>query len=60
MKLLHCDGKELQVWDLGPLLMRLRAGITPIKLNGYFMETDADARARIRALLDAGAVKTEV
>lgn len=59
MKLLHCDGKECRVWDLGPLLMRLRAGPLPMRLNGYFIETDDEARARIRALLDAGAVREQ-
>jgi len=57
VKLLHCNGRELRVWDLGNLIMRLRSGVYPMKLNGYVIETDDEARARIRALLDAGAVR---
>lgn len=60
MKLLHSDGRELTVRDLGEVVMRLRAGPAPIKLNGWHELEDAEARAVIRQLLDDGAVKVDI
>lgn len=56
MKLIACDGRELKVYDLGPIVMRVsvRAGGPPIKLNGYRVMSDDDARATVRTILETG------
>ena len=57
MKLLHGTGRTLEVRDCGPVIMRLRAGPTPMKVNGWMVLEDDEARALVRAQLDAGAVE---
>lgn len=52
MKLLHCDGRELTVRDVGPVIYRLRAVTRiPIKRNGYEVVEDDEAREVLRELL---------
>ena len=53
MKLLHGNGKELTVYDLGPAVYRLRAGRVPIKLHGWMILEDDEAREKVRELLAA-------
>lgn len=36
------------------MVFRLTAGATPIKANGWEIVDDAEARRRLRALLDTG------
>lgn len=54
MKLVWCDGRTLEVRDLGPVLYTLRAGTVPIKLNGYEILEDDQARDLLRELLATG------
>lgn len=53
-KLIHCDGRTLEVRDIGPVLFRLRARDVPIKRNGYEILEDDEARRVLRDLLDGG------
>src|SRR5258708_3149592 len=53
-KLLHGTGKTLEVRDVGPVLFRLTAGAVPIKVNGYHVVEDDEARAALRDLLASG------
>lgn len=56
MKLIKCDGTVYEVWEAGPLLVRLRATLAsgPIKAHGTRLTEDAAARAELRELLDLG------
>jgi len=53
MKLLRCDGRQLEVRDVGPPIYRLDAMTGPIKLHGTFIVDDAVARDWIRQLTEA-------
>jgi hypothetical protein len=55
MKLLTCNGRELEVRDVGPVVYRLVAGEVPIKLHGRFAMDDDAARDLLRELIEAGA-----
>ena len=55
MKLLTCNGRELEVRDVGPVVYRLLAGDVPIKLHGRFVLDDDAARDLLRELREAGA-----
>jgi hypothetical protein len=55
MKLLHCNGRELEVRDVGPVVFRLTAGGAPIKLHGWQILDDDAARALLRELREASA-----
>lgn len=58
MKLLYCNGKILKVYDIGEEpVMTLAAGDVPIKLNGYHIMKDEDARERIKDLMLEGHTK---
>jgi hypothetical protein len=54
VKLLHSDGRTLEIRDVGPPIMRLRAGTVPLKLNGWHIKDDDEARDIIRELLATG------
>ena len=54
MKLVHCDGRTLEVRDLGPVIFRLTAGHIPIKVNGHRIMDDGEARDLLRDLLSSG------
>lgn len=54
MKLLVCDGRNLTVYDLGPIVMRVVARDYPIKLHGHRVLSDNDARATVKAILATG------
>ncbi len=54
MKLIHSTGRELEVRDVSDVVFRLRAGAVPIKLNGWRIVEDAEARATIRELMATG------
>lgn len=54
MKLIWCDGKTLEVRDVGPIVYALRAGAVPIKVNGYEILEDDQARDLLRELLATG------
>ena len=51
MKLVHCDGRTLTVRDAGPVVFRMVARDAPIKVNGWRLLEDDDARALLRELL---------
>jgi hypothetical protein len=53
MKLLRCDGRCLEVRDVGPVIYELEAGVLPIKLHGTFVVDDDVARDWLRQLIDA-------
>ena len=52
MKIIHCDGHELTVRDAGPIIFRLTARTVPIKVNGWSLVEDEDARRLLRDLID--------
>lgn len=52
MKLIWSDGRTLEIRDCGPVLYSLRAGDVPIKVNGYEILEDDQARKLLRDLLD--------
>jgi hypothetical protein len=52
MKLVKCDGKTLEVRDVGPVLYRLMASAVPIKVNGWHLMTDDEARQLLEELRD--------
>ena len=54
MKLIHSNGKLLEVRDAGPVVFRLHAGEVPIKVNGYYIMEDDAARNLLRDLLATG------
>ena len=56
MKLLVGNGRTLDVFDVGPSLMHVkaRADGPPIKVNGYRMLTDEKARELLREILGTG------
>lgn len=56
MKLLFGNGKTLEVRDIGPSLITVRARPDgpPIKLNGYHMMTDEEAREKLKELMGSG------
>jgi hypothetical protein len=56
MKLLRCDGRLLEVRDVGPVIFRLAATAVPLKLHGWRLMEDAEARELIRSLKEAGGV----
>lgn len=61
MKLIRCNGKVLEVWDIpSPAILRLSAGPAPIKAHGWHLLEDDLARAMIRRALWEGAVKLNV
>lgn len=53
MKLLRSNGRHLEIYDLGPLLMRISTINLPIKENGWKVIDDDQARAKVRALIDS-------
>jgi hypothetical protein len=53
MKLLKCDGRKLEVFDVGPAIYKLEADRVPIKLHGSFVVDDDVARDWVRQLVDA-------
>lgn len=54
MKLIACDGRRLEVRDVGPVIVELRAPGVPIKAHGTRVVEDAEARALLRELLATG------
>jgi hypothetical protein len=44
MKLVHCDGRRLEVRDVGAIVYELQAQRGPIKLNGSYILDDSEAR----------------
>lgn len=54
MKLIACDGRRLEVRDVGPILIELRAPGVPIKVHGTRVVEDVEARALLRELLASG------
>lgn len=61
MKIIHCDGRTLEVRDAGPVIMRLLAPPgQPIKLNGWRLLEDDEAREVLRGLLDIGVYGKEI
>jgi hypothetical protein len=54
MKLIHSTGGVLEVRDVGPVIFRVRAGVAPIKRNGWEILEDGAAREVLRELLALG------
>lgn len=52
-KLLWGDGRTLEVRPIGDIVYRLAARRVPIKLNGYLVLEDEDARELCRQLAAA-------
>ena len=52
-KLVHCNGHVLEVREVGPVIFRLEASLSPIKLNGFFILEDGVARDLGRRLAEA-------
>ena len=55
MKLVECNGKELVIYELGPVLMRFKMRNVPIKHNGARRVEDEEARRIARELIASGA-----
>ena len=55
MKLLRGNGKTLEVWEIGEMVMSLEAGLAPIKCNGWFMLPDEIAREQVKEHIAQGA-----
>ena len=54
-KLVTCNGKRLEVRDVGPVIFELTARDVPIKTDRPMMIlNDVDARAMLRKLIDTG------
>lgn len=59
-KLIRCDGRELTVRDVGPVVYRVLATVVPIKRHGSeVLEDDDEARRVIRELLATGLYRGE-
>ena len=56
MKLLVSNGKTLDVRDVGPCLIQVRArsGGPPIKLHGFHLMSDDEARDKLREVMGSG------
>jgi hypothetical protein len=54
MKLIRCNGRELEVRDVGPVVYRLAASAVPIKLHGWRILEDDAARELLRQVQEAG------
>lgn len=54
MKLIHSNGRTLEVRDAGPVVFRLTARDVPIKVNGYYLLEENPARDLLRDLLASG------
>lgn len=55
MKLLWCNGKTLEVRDVGPVIFRLEAETVPlVPAGGYRLLGEDEAREQLRALLKTG------
>ena len=54
MKLVICDGREMSVRDVGPVIYTLRAGRVPLKYNGTHLLEDDAARELLQALRSTG------
>jgi hypothetical protein len=48
MKLIVCDGRQLEVFEVSGPIYRLSAEGAPLKLHGKFLVEDAEARALVR------------
>lgn len=53
MKLLHGNGRKLEVYDLADPVFRLTATTVPIKCHGAFVLEDDAARELVRELVAA-------
>jgi hypothetical protein len=55
VKLLKGNGSILEVWDVTKLVMRLRAGLGPIKCPGWQLLEDDQAREMVKRMIAEGA-----
>lgn len=53
MKLLRSNGRVLEVYDIGPILMRISTINLPLKENGLHILDDDQAREKVRELIDS-------
>ena len=54
MKLIKSNGKELEIRTVGPVIYRIRAGAVPIKVNGWQILEDDEARQLVTELNQTG------
>ena len=54
MKLIHSNGKELTVYDIGPAIMTLKAKTIPLRNNGYQIIEDEKARTILKDYMATG------
>jgi hypothetical protein len=54
MKLVICDGRELTVRDVGPVVFRLTASTIPLKPCGRQLMDEDVAHQMVREMLDSG------
>ncbi len=54
MKYVECDGRHIEVRDVGEVIFRLTTSGIPIKAHGTRLMKDDDARALLRELIDSG------
>lgn len=55
MKLVKGNGRTLEVWDVTKLLMKLQAGMAPIKYHGWELLPDDQARELVKQVIKEGA-----
>ena len=60
MKYLYSNGRTLEVRDIGPVLVSLTAGTTPLPIHPASIIEDAAARDLVRCLLDTRAYVREL
>lgn len=53
MKLFCSNGKILEIYEVGSLLMRISSIDLPIKENGYHLLDDDRARVKVSGLIDS-------
>jgi hypothetical protein len=53
MKLLRSNGRILEIYDIGPVLMRISAINLPLKENGLHIVSDDQVREKVSDLIDS-------
>ncbi len=57
MKYVECDGRHLEVRDVGDIIFRLTTTGIPIKAHGTRLMKDDEVCALLRELIDSGLYK---
>ena len=60
MKLIWCNGKRMEIRDVGPILVEFYMINVPLKDNGYQLIDDETARQKICRIIDSNLYKRTV